>query len=161
MIRCFIGLGSNLDEPLQQIERALDALAGLDGSALGAVSPFYRNPAIGPGEQPDFINAVVELETSLTPLALLAHLQRIENSQGRVRNVRWGARTLDLDLLLYGDRIVALPELQVPHPRLRERNFVLYPLHDIAPTLMLPDDTPLTTLLDCCSAHGLQRLSHV
>lgn len=158
MIRCFIGLGSNLDEPLQQIQRALAALGALEHCSLGAVSPFYRNPAIGPGDQPDFINAVAELETSLTPLELLAHLQRIENAQGRVRNIRWSARTLDLDLLLYGDQIVALPELQVPHPRLRERNFVLYPLHDIAPTLTLPDDTPLTTLLDCCSAHGLQRL---
>lgn len=158
MIRCFIGLGSNLDEPLQQIQHALKALAGLDGSTLGAVSPFYRNPAIGPGEQPDFINAVAELHTTLTPLDLLAQLHRIENAQGRERNIRWGARTLDLDLLLYGDRIITLPELQVPHPRLCERNFVLYPLHDIAPTLTLPDDTPLTTLLDCCSAHGLLRL---
>lgn len=158
MIRCFIGLGSNLDEPLQQIQRALAALGALDRSALSAVSPFYRNPAIGPGEQPDFINAVAELQTSLTPLELLAHLQRIENAQGRVRNIRWSARTLDLDLLIYGDQIIALPELQVPHPRLRERNFVLYPLHDIAPTLTLPGDTPLTTLLDCCSVHGLQRL---
>jgi 2-amino-4-hydroxy-6-hydroxymethyldihydropteridine diphosphokinase len=158
VIRCFIGLGSNLDEPLQQIQRALDALAALEHCTLCAVSPCYRNPAIGPGEQPDFINAVAELLTSLTPLELLADLQRIENTQGRVRNIRWSARTLDLDLLLYGDRIVALPELQVPHPRLRERNFVLYPLHDIAPTLTLPDDTPLTALLDCCSAHGLQRL---
>lgn len=158
MIRCFIGIGSNLDQPLQQVHCALRALAALDGSTLGAVSPFYRNPAIGPGEQPDFINAVAELHTSLTPLELLAHLQRIENAQGRVRNIRWNARTLDLDLLLYGDRIIALPELQVPHPRVRERNFVLYPLHDIAPTLTMPDGTPLITLLDCCSAHGLQRL---
>jgi 2-amino-4-hydroxy-6-hydroxymethyldihydropteridine diphosphokinase len=158
VIRCFIGLGSNLDDPLQQLQRALSAIAALDCSALGLVSPFYRNPAIGPGEQPDFINAVAELHTALSARELLTALQRIEDAHGRVRSVRWGARTLDLDLLLYGNEIIDLPELQVPHPRLRERNFVLYPLSDIAPTLILPDDTPLSALLDCCSDLGLQRL---
>lgn len=158
MQRCFIGLGSNLEQPRAQLQRALQALAALQQSRLGRVSPFYGNPAIGPGAQPDYTNAVAELFTTLEPFDLLAQLQAIENAQGRVRAERWGARTLDLDLLLYGDRTIDTPTLQVPHPRLRERNFVLYPLHDIAPDLRFPDSTPLTALLDCCSDAGLQRL---
>lgn len=158
MQRCFIGLGSNLGQPRVQLQRALDALAALDECRLGEVSPLYANPAVGPGTQPDYVNAVAELFTTLEPHALLARLQRIENDQGRVRTERWGARTLDLDLLLYGDRSIDTPTLQVPHPRLRERNFVLYPLHDIAPDLRLPDSTPLAALLDCCPDAGLQRL---
>lgn len=158
MQRCFVGLGSNLEEPLLQLQRALDALRGLEHCRLGSVSPFYGNPALGPGTQPDYVNAVAELFTALDPAALLAALQHIENAQGRIRTMRWAARTLDLDLLLFGDRIIATETLQVPHPRLHERNFVLYPLHDIAPDLLLPDGTPLAALLDCCPGAGLQRL---
>jgi 2-amino-4-hydroxy-6-hydroxymethyldihydropteridine diphosphokinase len=158
MQRCFIGLGSNLDEPLAQLRRALNALNALEHCRLGAVSPFYGNPAVGPGAQPDYINAVAELFTTLDADALLAHLQAIETAQGRVRSERWGARTLDLDLLLYGAETIATDMLQVPHPRIRERNFVLYPLHDIAPELSFPDGTPLIALLDCCPDAGLHRL---
>lgn len=158
MQRCFLGLGSNLDEPLEQLQRALTALRKLAHCKLGRVSPFYRNPALGPGVQPDYVNAVAELLTTLDAAALLVALQHIENTQGRVRTARWAARTLDLDLLLYGDHTIATDTLQVPHPRLRERNFVLYPLHDIAPDLVLPDGTPLTALLDCCPYADLQRL---
>ena len=124
---------------------------------LGVVSPLYRNPAIGPGQQPDYLNAVAELHTTLDAPMLLSQLQSIELAQGRVRNERWAARTLDLDLLLYGDACIDLPQLQVPHPRLCERNFVLYPLHDIAPDLVLPHGTSLRALLDCCSSTGLAR----
>lgn len=158
MLRCFIGLGSNLAEPLLQLQQALAALARLPHSRLGRVSPFYRNPALGPGTQPDYINAVAELFTALDAADLLENLQAIENAQGRVRSERWGARTLDLDLLLYGEQTIATATLQVPHPRLRERNFVLYPLHAIAPDLIFPDGTSLTALLDCCPATGLQQL---
>lgn len=158
MQRCFIGLGSNLAQPREQLQHALQALAAVPQCRRGRVSPFYGNPAIGPGAQPDYVNAVVEVFTELEATALLAHLQQIENAQGRIRTERWGARTLDLDLLLYGDATIATDILQVPHPRLRERNFVLYPLRDIAPDLRLPDGTPLTALLDCCSDAGLQRL---
>lgn len=158
MQRCFVGLGSNLEQPRMQLEHALAALGALDRCRLGSVSPFYGNPAIGPGAQPDYVNAVAELFTALEPAALLAQLQRIENAQGRVRTERWGARTLDLDLLLYGAETIDTPTLQVPHPRMRERNFVLYPLRDIAPDLRFPDGTPLTALLDCCPDAGLQRL---
>lgn len=157
-IRCFIGLGSNLEEPAAQLQRAIDAMQRIENSKLGAVSPQYRNPAIGPGQQPDYINAVAELYTTLDALTLLSNLQRIENAQGRTRAERWGARTLDLDLLLYGDAIIDLPQLQVPHPRLPERNFVLYPLHDIAADITLPRGTSLRALLDYCSAAGLTRI---
>jgi 2-amino-4-hydroxy-6-hydroxymethyldihydropteridine diphosphokinase len=158
MQRCFIGLGSNLDEPSRQLQRALAALGELEGCRLGRVSPFYGNPALGPGAQPDYVNAVAELFTELDAHALLASLQAVEAAQGRVRAERWGARTLDLDLLLYGAETIDSATLQVPHPRLRERNFVLYPLHDIAPDLRFPDGTPLTALLDCCPDVGLKRL---
>jgi 2-amino-4-hydroxy-6-hydroxymethyldihydropteridine diphosphokinase len=158
MLRCFLGLGSNLAEPMQQLHQALNALDQLEHCQLGRISPFYRNPALGPSEQPDYINAVAELFTTLSATALLGEMQTIENIQGRVRSARWAARTLDLDLLLYGDQVIATSTLEVPHPRLRERNFVLYPLHAIAPELTLPDGTSLAALLDCCSAVGLQQL---
>jgi 2-amino-4-hydroxy-6-hydroxymethyldihydropteridine diphosphokinase len=158
MIRCFVALGSNLDDPARQIEQALDALAALEHCRLGRVSRRYRNPAVGPGEQPDFINAVAELFSALAPLELLAALQRIETAQGRRREVRWGARTLDLDLLLYGDEIIELPQLQVPHPRMYQRNWVLYPLADLVPELVFPDGSRLAARLDYCSNQGLQPL---
>ncbi len=157
-IRCFVGLGSNLEDPATQLAHALRALSEIPLCQLSATSPLYRNPAIGPGKQPDYLNAVAELHTTLDALTLLAHLQRIETAQGRVRNEHWGARTLDLDLLLYGHACIDLPQLQVPHPRLHTRNFVLYPLHDIAPDLALPRGTSLRALLDCTSDAGLVRL---
>ena len=157
-IRCFVGLGSNLDTPAAQIERALAALASIPETRPGDISPRYRNPALGPGQQPDYVNVVAELHTSLDALALLAQLQRIELAQGRVRGERWAARTLDLDLLLYGEAVIDLPHLQIPHPRMHERNFVLYPLFDIAPDLALPRGASLRALLDCCPDSGLVRL---
>jgi 2-amino-4-hydroxy-6-hydroxymethyldihydropteridine diphosphokinase len=158
VIRSFIALGSNLDDPLRQLQRAVAALAALPDCRLGQVSPYYRNPAVGPGPQPDFINAVAELLTALDADALLTQLQRIETAQGRTRDVRWGPRTLDLDLLLYGDSIIDTPRLQVPHPRMLQRNFVLHPLHDIAPALILPDGSSLDARLDCCPNRGLRPL---
>jgi 2-amino-4-hydroxy-6-hydroxymethyldihydropteridine diphosphokinase len=158
MKRCFIGLGSNLENPASQLRSALAALDALDLCRLGSVSPFYANPALGPGTQPDYVNAVAELFTELDADTLLMHLQAIETAQGRVRTERWGARTLDLDLLLYGDETIDSKTLQVPHPRMRVRNFVLYPLNDVAPDLCFPDGTPLKALLDCCPDAGLRRL---
>lgn len=157
MIRSFIGLGSNLSEPLLQLREAFLHLQQLPQTQVGRSSPLYQNPAIGPGAQPDYLNAVVELYTELQPRALLAELQRIENLQGRRRDQRWGARTLDLDLLLYGSTVIDSPTLQIPHPRLLQRNFVLYPLHAIAPDLQLPDGTQLQGHLDSCSSAGLIR----
>lgn len=152
-MRAWIGLGSNLDDPLAQLQRAVAALAAHPAVRIAARSPVYRNPAmLQPGQppQPDYLNAVVGIDTTLEPLALLDLLQAIEQAQGRVRGERWGARTLDLDILLYDDRVIDLPRLVVPHPGLRERRFALQPLADIAPGLRLPDGTTIATLLAAC-----------
>lgn len=137
-MKCYVGLGSNLDEPLIQVNRAIEALRRQPAIHLLRRSPWYGSKAVGPGDQPDFINGVIELETSLEPRALLGVLQGIEQAQGRVRELRWGARTLDLDILLYGDLRHNTPDLQIPHPRLAERAFVLAPLADLAPDLAIP-----------------------
>lgn len=148
-MRAYIGLGSNLDDPLSQVRAAINELAALPQSHLQAVSPLYRTPPLGPADQPDYINAVVALDTDLQPLALLDELQRIEHLHGRKRGqVRWGPRTLDLDLLLYGDCTITNDRLTVPHLGLRERPFVIFPLHAIAPGLILPDGTSLSSLAD-------------
>jgi 2-amino-4-hydroxy-6-hydroxymethyldihydropteridine diphosphokinase len=132
-----IGLGANLGEPLATLTQALAALAQLPGTALVATSPFYRSAPID-ATGPDFVNAVALLRTELTPHALLAQLQRIEAEHGRERPYRNAPRTLDLDLLLYGDAQIAAPDLTVPHPRMHERAFVLRPLADIAPDAVIP-----------------------
>lgn len=135
MIRCYIGLGSNQASPLAQIYGALNALRRLPGSRLVESSRFYGSRAIGPGEQPDYINAVAALDTALSPEDLLAALQRIEHQHGRKRDVRWGARTLDLDILLYGEQYIDNSTLQIPHPRMPMRPFVLAPLADLSEEL--------------------------
>lgn len=146
-VTCYIGLGSNLEQPTQQLDRAAAALQNTEQTALLALSSYYTSAAIGPGSQPDYQNAVAKITTSLAPLALLDHLQAIENQQGRVRSVRWGARTLDLDLLLYGQLELSSARLQLPHPRLGERLFVLQPLLEIAPELVLPDGRKVAAVL--------------
>jgi len=146
-MRAYIGLGSNLDDPLSQVRGAIDELAKVPHSTLAAVSPLYRTPPLGPADQPDYINAVAALDTGLEPHLLLDELQRIEQLHRRVRGpLRWGPRTLDLDLLLYGDRVIATERLSVPHPGLKERPFVIFPLQAIAPALILPDGTSLASL---------------
>ena len=157
MVRCYIALGSNLKNPLLQVQTAVNALAQLPDSILQSVSPWYQSKAIGP-IQPDYINGAACIDTTLTAIDLLHQLQRIENDQQRVRHQRWGPRTLDLDLLLYGDQIINCNELTVPHPRMTERNFVLYPLLDIAPQLQLPNGSLLHTALNCCPSDGICRL---
>ncbi|MCB1776824.1 MAG: 2-amino-4-hydroxy-6-hydroxymethyldihydropteridine diphosphokinase [Candidatus Competibacteraceae bacterium] len=158
-VAAYIGIGSNLHDPASQVRRAFQALATLPASRLTARSPWYRTaPVGGPINQPDYLNAVAALETTLTPDALLAALQAVENAQGRVRAERWGPRTLDLDLLLYGSIIRADPQLALPHPRLHQRAFVLYPLHDIAPDLTIPGQGKLTTLLGNCPFQDIVRL---
>ncbi len=157
--RSYIGLGSNLNNPSAQIHAALKALARIPETILIARSHFYRNPPLYPPAQPDYINAVAAIDTYLTAQQLLTHLQQIEKDQGRTRTtVRFEARTLDLDLLLYGDLIINTPELIVPHPGLTTRNFVLYPLAEIAPDLRLPSGTPLNDLLLHCSAATLKKI---
>lgn len=155
----YIGLGSNLDNPLQQIRSAAQTISDLADVDDSLLSPLYSSQPVGPQDQPDYINAVMRFKTRLAPLELLKQLQAIENQHGRVRSIRWGARTLDLDLLLYDDLILNLPELIVPHPELKNRSFVLYPLADIAPeNLLIPGMVSLSNLLAACSAEGLQRL---
>ena len=157
MALAYIGLGSNLEDPLAQVTRAFGELAELPLTRLAARSAIYSSLPIGP-EQPDYINAVAQLDTQLEPLALLDALQAIEQAHQRVRIQHWVPRTLDLDLLLYGDETIDLERLKVPHPYLAQRSFVLYPLADISPDLHLPDGTPLADLLSRCPPDGLVRL---
>lgn len=154
-VTAYVGLGSNLDDPAAQIARAIDALGALPDTTLRAVSRFYRNPPMGPQDQPDFVNVVLAIETGLSPRALLNAMQTIEHAQGREPSIqRWGPRTIDLDLLVYGDELLSEDQLKVPHPAIAERAFVLVPLAEIAPQLAIPTLPPLLTLLaavDCAS----------
>jgi len=147
--RAYVGLGSNLAQPERQIERAIDALGSLPGSQRVAQSSRYRSLPWGDPDQDDYINAVAAIDTTLTPQQLLAELLAIELRQGRDRSSgrRNGPRTLDLDLLVYGDATIDAPGLQLPHPRLHERAFVLMPLAEIAPDLVIPGLGAVKTLL--------------
>jgi len=157
MERVYIGLGSNLAEPAEQLREALKALAQLPQTALSGVSSFYVSDSLLPG-QPRYTNAVAALDTGLAPLALLDALQGVENGQGRERLERWGPRTLDLDILLFGDRLIDEPRLKVPHYHMHARAFVLYPLAELAPGLILADGRALDDLLAACPFEGLERL---
>ena len=137
-MRVYIGLGSNLNNPMEQLQRGLCALARLPQSSLQQISRFYKNPPMGPQDQPDFINAVVAMDTGLSPLALLMQLQGIEDEQGRQRHRHWGERNLDLDILLYGRCQFETKNLSIPHPGLLQRDFVFLLLLEIAPQLCLP-----------------------
>lgn len=165
-MRAWVGIGSNLagdtDGPRAQLQRAVDALALLPATRVVAVSPVYRNPPLLlPGQaapdQPEYCNAVAGLDTALAPLALLDALQAMEHAQGRVRAERWGARTIDLDLLLFGNDTIRNERLTVPHPGIAERRFVLQPLFDIAPDLVLPDGRTVRELLARCPPSPLVR----
>ena len=157
MAIAYIALGSNLHTPLEQLKRALNALAQLPQTQLMAVSSFYRSKPLGPQDQPDYLNAAVEISTALSPLALLDELQRIENEQGRVRLRRWGERTLDLDILLYGDEIIQTERLTVPHYDMHNREFVIAPLAEIAPNLILPNGQKLAELADRFTVHQMEK----
>jgi 2-amino-4-hydroxy-6-hydroxymethyldihydropteridine diphosphokinase len=131
--RAYLGLGANLGDRLAHLQLAVDALARADGVRVVAVSPVYETAPVGGPEQPDYLNAVVAIDTSSTPHALLDLAHAIEAAADRVRTVRWGPRTLDVDVLLVGDERVDEPDLVVPHPRMEERAFVLVPLADLDP----------------------------
>ena len=159
LARAYIGIGSNLEHPETQLRRAFRALAELPASRCVACSPLYRSAAVGgPPDQPEYLNAVVAVDTTLQPEALLTALQAIEATQGRVRTVRWGPRTLDLDLLLYDHLVLDGPRLTLPHPRLHQRAFVVYPLYDIAPNLKIPGQGLLSELLKKIPQSTLARL---
>ena len=158
MTPVYIALGSNLQNPEKQLRRAVRALRTLPDSRVEQISPVYRSPAVGPGEQPDYLNAVLRLSTRLSPPDLLDALQRIEADQGRVREQRWDARTLDLDILLYGQERIETARLTVPHPAMKQRDFVLYPLAEIGgDNLLLPDGTVLGTLVAASAGGGLEK----
>ncbi|MFS8137091.1 MAG: 2-amino-4-hydroxy-6-hydroxymethyldihydropteridine diphosphokinase [Thermomonas sp.] len=155
-----IGLGANLGDARASVLGALGVLDLLPATRLLRASRLYRTPAWGQTEQPDFINAVALLETNLGARALLDHLLAIERDFGRNRsaNERWGPRTLDLDLLLFGDAVIDEPGLQVPHPHLHERAFVLLPLAEIAPELAVPGLTNVGELASVMASDGIEAL---
>lgn len=158
-VDAYIGLGSNLQQPHQQITTAIQEIAALQGVRQVEVSPLYRTAPIGPQDQPDFINGVLRLQTCLPPLDLLAALQAIEQTHGRVRVQHWGARSLDLDILLYGTQVIDLPSLQIPHPQIVHRAFVLKPLADLAALdLLIPGYGCLAELLAGCPDDRVERL---
>lgn len=156
----YIGLGSNLENPLQQLQQAIERLNGIAHTQCINTSHFYGSSAVGPGEQPDYVNAAACLHTKLSAIELLDALQAIENEQGRTRGeLRWTPRTLDLDILLFNQDTISSQRLQVPHPRLAERHFVLQPLLDINPELILPNGDSIQELLNALSQTGLWRLA--
>jgi len=142
-VLAYIGLGSNLEAPRDQLERAMSALALLPLSECVARSSLYASAPVGPQDQPDFINAVAAIRTRLSPLALLDQLQALEQRHRRVRDRHWGPRTLDLDLLWYDGLTHRSPRLTLPHPEMPHRRFVLEPLAEIAPTLSVDGESPL------------------
>lgn len=160
-ISAYVGLGSNLGDPAQQVRVAFDAMAQLQAVGEARLSPLYRSTAVGPPGQPDYINAAAHLITSLSPIELLEALQKIELSQLRVRGERWGPRTIDLDILLYGAVTIATPRLRVPHPYLEQRSFVLAPLLDLNPTLILPNGTVVANLLAAIGTAGIHQLHQI
>jgi 2-amino-4-hydroxy-6-hydroxymethyldihydropteridine diphosphokinase len=151
-VLCYLGLGSNLQNPRIQIKNALQKLSALPSTKVLRHSPWYSSKAMGldkrpNNNQPDYINGVIEIKTGLEPHELLQALQQIERAQGRTREIRWGARTLDIDILLYGRQRIHSDDLDIPHPRMMERNFVLVPLADLDPSIplsLLGADNPRT-----------------
>lgn len=155
----YIGLGSNLDRPSRQIDIALERIAELPTTLLVKSSARYRSAPFGGVEQADFVNAAAAILTRLPAEILLRELQAIEDERGRVRDVRWGPRVIDLDLLVYSDKIIATESLTVPHPGIAERNFVLLPLLDIAPDLSAPGLGRLANIDVNMSEPAISRIS--
>ena len=160
MIRAYIGLGSNLGHPLRQILDAIEALKHLNNSQFVACSSIYSSTPMGPQDQPDYVNAVAAIDTHLTSFELLSALQQIEQTQGRERKgERWGPRTLDLDILLFGNEELLSDVLTIPHYGMKTREFVLYPLQELAPDLVLPCGDRVADLTAKCDRNGLQAIS--
>lgn len=160
-VTAYIGLGSNLGDPAANLHSAIDQVAALDAVELRAVSRFYASKPMGPQDQPDYVNAVICVRTSLEAHALLQALFAVERAHGRVRNasLRWGPRTLDLDLLLYGTEVIETAELHVPHPGICERSFVVLPLADLAPALVFPNGRSLRDCLKVLPCDDLYPLA--
>lgn len=154
----WIALGANLDDPVSQVESAIAALGGMPGTQLVAHSSLYRSAPWGYADQPDFVNAVARVSTQLAARELLAQMLALEDRRGRVRSVRNGPRTLDLDLLLYDDVCIDEPELVVPHPRMHERAFVLVPLLEVDPDAVVPGRGRASELARALVPQGLERI---
>lgn len=160
MVKAWLGLGSNLQNPVTQLILAIKHLSNVDGVVVLRTSSSYRTPPWGDELQDDFINAVVEIETQLDPLGLLHIVQAIENKMGRKRDKRrWGPRLIDIDLLLYGAQVSHTDELELPHPRMHERAFVLMPLSELDPELEIPGRGDISSLLSNIDCSGICRLS--
>jgi 2-amino-4-hydroxy-6-hydroxymethyldihydropteridine diphosphokinase len=158
-LMAYIGIGSNLDNPVVQVQEAIEELGAIPDSILIARSSLYSSKPMGAPDQPDYVNAVVAVDTVLSPQALLQMLQAIERRRGRERtDEKWGPRVLDLDLLLYGGRLIETADLTVPHPGLHERDFVLVPLGEIAGDINIPGRGRLSTLISGCENHSLKKL---
>ena len=155
----YIGLGSNMESPKEHITTAIKTLSEIQSTHTKKVSSLYKSKPVGPQDQDDYVNAVAELETSLTPLELLDTLQAIENEHGRVRNERWGPRTLDLDILMFGDEVINNERLTIPHSEMTNRAFVLVPLAEINPDCLIPEKGLLSDLLTNIDQDGLEVLS--
>jgi len=159
MLTAYIGLGANLDRPKQQVVDAISALSNHPKIRVISQSHLYGSKAIGPGVQGDYCNACIKVESELSAAELLQTLHGIEADFGRERIIRWGARTLDLDLLIVEGVESNLPELMLPHPRISERNFVVYPLLDIAPQLVLAHQKPIQCVAEDLGQDNLWRLA--
>ena len=158
MTLAYIAIGSNLASPLEQVNAAVQALGDIPQSRVVALSSFYRTPPLGPQDQPDYLNAAIAIDTALSADALLDNTQRIELQQGRVRKEeRWGPRTLDLDIMLFGDAVINTERLTVPHYDMKRRGFMLWPLFEIAPDLIFPDGESLSALLAQLNAENPAR----
>ncbi len=158
LARAFVGLGANLGDPEKQVRQALQALGEIPGTRLARASSLYRSAPVGYAAQPDFVNAVAEIQTIQEPRPLLGELLAIEQRFGRERSFADAPRTLDLDLLLYGERAISEPGLTVPHPRMHERAFVLAPLEEIAPGLVIPGKGRVSELLAACADQDVRKL---
>ncbi len=155
----YLGLGSNLGESTATLQQAFDAINSIEDTRLLRTSSLYSSTPMGPRDQPDYVNAVCLIETTLKPHSLLKQLQAIELAHGRERKgERWGPRTLDLDILLYGAESVATTDLIIPHSGMSEREFVMVPLFEIAPNMVMPDGKPIAQWVASCNLDGLRRL---
>ena len=158
MVNVYVGLGSNLDNPHGHVKRALKELSQLPHCELLLTSKLYSSKPVGPQDQDDFVNAVALIITELDAHDLLDQLQALEQQHQRVRERHWGPRTLDLDILLFGEQCINSPRLTVPHPEMKNRGFVLGPLVELSPELTMPDGTSLQQLLNQCPIDDLTCL---
>ena len=160
IVSAYLALGSNLDTPQQQVIRAIGSLADHPGLTLITQSSLYRSQPLGGLDQPQYVNAVIEIQTTLSPESLLATTQQIESQMGRVRTEgqRWQSRVIDIDIILYGSQAVSLPSLQIPHYAMKARAFVLCPLLEIAPDLVLPCGHALRSYCDALNESNIEKI---